>query len=414
MPFWRMLSRQGARVAAIDMPFAPPPDAGIELCGWSTLDSLEPARAHPPELLAEVRASFGAGVPRSEIYAQQPAAELLALRDEHVRIAESLASLAERLLRRDRFDLFTLCLPGPHRCGHRLWDDSGLKGAADAAIRTQLADALAAVYRASDEALGRVLEAAGADEILVYTVHGMGPNTSRVEILDDMLTRVLGPPGGRSGGHAATARLRAAVPPGVRDRVKRHLPTRWQDQLTGFWRTAGRDWSTVPAVSLVADLGGYVRLNRAGREAAGILSPSAADEIAERIADGLATFVDADTGEPVVHETVRIERLLPDGPARDLLPDLIVDWAGTPAAWHRQIVSPRHGAIPWPTPGRHPSGRSGNHRGEGFYVALGSGLAPGTGPAGDILDLAPTVLARLGAEVPTTMRGHPLLGPGGR
>ena len=212
VPFWRLLSRQGARVAAIDMPFAPSPDTGIELCGWSTLDSLEPARAYPPELLAEVQATFGAGVPRSEVYAQQTAAELLALRDEHVRIAESLASLAERLLRRDRFDLFTLCLPGPHRCGHRLWDDTGLKGATNATIRTQLADALAAAYRASDEALGRVLEAASADEVLVYTVHGMGPNTSRVEILDDMLTRVLGAPGGRSGGHAATARLRAVCP----------------------------------------------------------------------------------------------------------------------------------------------------------------------------------------------------------
>ena len=161
-------------------------------------------------------------------------------------------------------------------------------------------------------------------------------------------------------------------------------------------------------------LGGYVRLNRAGREAAGILSPSAADEVADRIAEGLASFVDADTGEPVVRETVRIERLLPDGPARDLLPDLIVDWAGTPAARHRQIVSPRHGDDRLADAGAASVGSQRQSSRRRVLFGARAGLAPGAGPAGDILDLAPTVLARLGAEVPATMRGHPLLGPGGQ
>ncbi len=124
--------------------------------------------------------------------------------------------------------------------------------------------------------------------------------------------------------------------------------------------------------------------------------------------------MDGDTGEPLVRETARIGTILPEGPARDRLPDLIVDWAASPAARHRTIVSPRYGEIAWPTPGRHPSGRSGNHQGQGFYVALGAGLTPAGGVDGDILDLAPTALARLGAVIPPTMRGRPLLrrGPG--
>ena len=415
-PFWRQLAALGAHVGAIDMPFAPAPASfdGLELCGWSTLDSLEPPSAFPSALLGEVRAMYGLRPQRTEKYALQPAEELLALRDEHVRIADTLAALCGRLLRRERFDLFTVALPGLHRCGHRLWDETGVQGTPDPSGRAALARALPLVYRASDQALGRILEAAGADEILVYSLHGMGPNTSRVEILEEMLARVLARATGQPRPLARTARLREALPASLRDQVKKRLPTRWQDRLTGFWRTGGRDWSTVEAVSLVADVAGYIRLNRAGREAAGILSAEAADEVAGRIADGLASFVDRDTGEPVVRATVRIESILPKGPARDRLPDLLVDWAATPAARHRAIASPRFGEIAWPTPGRHPSGRSGNHRGEGFYFAVGAGLAPGRKADGDILDLAPTVLARLGAAMPPTMRGRPLLGPGGQ
>jgi predicted AlkP superfamily phosphohydrolase/phosphomutase len=413
MPFWRQLEALGARIAAIDMPFAPRPTTGIELCGWSSLDSLETARSHPPEFLREVCAVFGRGVARSEPYALQPATALLALRDEHVRLASDLAALSERLLRREPFDLFTICLPGPHRCGHRLWDETGVAGTLDQAAGKELAGALAQVYRATDAALGRILAAATADEVLVYSVHGMGPNTSRIEILDQMLARILRPPT-RHGGYAGWARLRAAVPAPLRAALKRRMSTRWQDRMTGYWRTGGRDWSQVQALSLVADLAGYIRLNRAGRERAGILSADAADEVAEQIADGLASFVDADSGEPLVRETVRVERRLPEGPGRNRLPDLIVDWSPTPAARHRRIVSQHLGEIAWPTPGRHPSGRSGNHRSEGFYLALGAGLAPGAGPEGDILDLAPTVMSRLGAAVPTAMTGRPLFGPKAR
>ena len=416
VPFWRQLAAQGARVAAIDMPFAPAPVAfnGTELCGWLTIESLEPARAYPSTLLAEVGALYHHGLRRTEKYALQTTAELLALRDEHVRIADALAAICERLLSRERFDLLTITLPGPHRCGHKLWDETGLKAAPDASERTALAQALPLVYRASDRALGRILETAGADDIFVYSLHGMGPNTSRVEVLDEMLSLVLAGAGRRPRLLAGATRLRNALPASVRDRMKERLPMHWQDRLTSFWRTGARDWSTVEAVSLVADVAGYVRLNRAGREAAGVLSAEAADEVAARIADGLASFADVDTGEPVVRETARIDMILPDGPARDRLPDLIVDWASTPAARHRAIASPRFGEIAWPTPGRHPSGRSGNHRGEGFYFAVGAGLVPGHGADGDILDLAPTILARLGAAVPPAMRGRPLLGQGGR
>ncbi len=108
-------------------------------------------------------------------------------------------------------------------------------------------------------------------------------------------------------------------------------------------------------------------------------------------------------------EIGRAEAIFGAGPMRSQLPDLIVYWSPRPAAQHRRIVSPRHGAIDWPTPGRHPQGRSGNHRPDGFLLAAGGPVPPGGAIAqGHILDLAPTVYALLDRPVPPGMHGRPL------
>ena len=80
-----------------------------------------------------------------------------------------------------------------------------------------------------------------------------------------------------------------------------------------------------------------------------------------------------------------------------------------PSARHRAVVSDRFGAVAWPTPGRNPDGRAGNHRGMGFLIASGAGLpaAAGRGDA-DIRDLAPTVCALLGVAPPWPMEGRPI------
>ena len=133
-------------------------------------------------------------------------------------------------------------------------------------------------------------------------------------------------------------------------------------------------------------------------------------QLCDEIAAGLASFVDADSGEPVVAEIGRRDDLFGAGDRRDHLPDLVVRWSERPAAAHRQISSPRHGRIAWPSPGHVASGRAGNHRPTGFLLAAGDGIAAGRSiENGHILDLAPTVHALLDLPVPAAMRGRPLL-----
>jgi len=132
----------------------------------------------------------------------------------------------------------------------------------------------------------------------------------------------------------------------------------------------------------------------------------------EQIADGLKTFCDADTGEPIVSEIGFAEDIFAQGPMRQHLPDLVVRWQPSSAAKHRRLSSERYGSIDWPTPGIHPLGRSGNHRRDGFLIAAGAEFGSEQLPGNaHIMDLAPTALDILGVPERTDFRGKSLLNP---
>ena len=83
----------------------------------------------------------------------------------------------------------------------------------------------------------------------------------------------------------------------------------------------------------------------------------------------------------------------------------------TPACRHRALHSPELGSVPWPVPGRHLDGRSGNHRGQGFLLGVGRSLPQAAELSeADITDLAPTMRTLLGLPADTAMVGRPLIG----
>jgi predicted AlkP superfamily phosphohydrolase/phosphomutase len=150
---------------------------------------------------------------------------------------------------------------------------------------------------------------------------------------------------------------------------------------------------------------GYVRLNVKGREAHGTVDPSDYDRALEEISDDLRRVTDPRTGGPAVRDVVRTRR---DAfrPLRDEVrpadADLIVMWTGTPVD---VVDHPKAGRI-----GPVPFKRSGSHVHRGFFLAVGQGL-----PAGIVvserhaLDLAPSVLALMGAPIPSHFEGRPIL-----
>ncbi len=397
--FWRQASDEGRRVVAIDLPLLHPPESikGIEISGWCTHDVLGPPASFPPEMLGWARQEFGGATIPGEVAAPQRAGALLRLHEQLLDWTGRTRDLARELMAREPWDLFLVSFTAPHRGGHKLWDASATRGRTSPREADALAGALQELYIAADAAVGRLVDEAGPVSVLVFSLHGMGPNASRVPVLPEMLERILQGHDGPPSRPGPLERIRKVFPTEWRSRVKTRLPRGMQDRLTAFWRTSKVDFKSARAFPMVADLQGYVRINLRGRETQGTVHPGREyDELCEEITEGLRSFEDAETGRPVVEGVIRADHLYPGRKRCAELPDLIVRWSDSPASEHRQIVSRRFGAVAWPTPGCHVDGRAGNHRGEGFLLAAGSGVRAGTSPEGaHIVDLAPTVFSLL-------------------
>ncbi len=414
-PFWRDLGPDGPRVVAMDVPlvYAPEPFGGVEVSGWATHERFSPISATPADLVRRIEHRFGAAPFLPEVHARVDLKRLLEERDVLVQATDRAGGLATELLGSEPWDLGIVCLSAAHRAGHKLWSEAGSAGRGTAAERVAFAGALRDVYVALDRAVGCVLEHAGPDTtVLVFALHGMGPNGSLVDLLPEMVEAVLGAEGGTASRSSWLGRARGAVPRRWRDEVKRKMPLAVQDRLGSFWRTSRLDWSRTRAFCLAGDLHGFIRLNVRGREARGIVEPGAEyAELCRRLTDGLSTFVDVRTGRPVVARVLRRDELSSDGrPVADL-PDLTVVWEDHPACERDEVRSEAFGSVRWPAPGAYPDGRSGNHRPEGFAVARGPGFEAGElPPDATVLDLAPTALDLLGLDPLPGMRGRSLRG----
>jgi predicted AlkP superfamily phosphohydrolase/phosphomutase len=412
-PFWHTLGEQGRRVVAIDIPLTYSPTAfdGIQICNWATHEALDGPATFPAELLGSLRREFGKPGRVEEDFGLLPLERLLAIGAHQCELVDRLGTLAQGLMRRERWDLFLVAFAGTHRGGHKLWDATAVEGAAPGQA-ARLEEALRQIYVRTDRAVGELVDTAGADvSILVFSLHGMGENTSRSELLPEMLRRVLAgsDTAPQRRGSGLTARLRRRIPVAWRNGVKARLPLALQDRLTAYWSMGRRRWAETRAFCLVSDLQGYVRINLRGREARGIVEPGTEyDRLLEEIRTGIGSFVDVESGEPVAQRVTRTDQLYPPGERRHLLPDLIVRWSRTPAAPQRRIVSPRFGTIDRELPRKNPNGRAGNHRPEGFLIVAGAGVHPGPLPSADILDLAPTIFTHLGLAPPAELSGRPI------
>ena len=181
--------------------------------------------------------------------------------------------------------------------------------------------------------------------------------------------------------------LRQRLPARLQNAVAQAVPVAVRDWVVGRAAIGGLDWRRTPGFALVADYNGYLRLNLAGREAAGWLVPGSAEHerYVRLLRESLAELRVGPNGAALVREVVALREVCPGGRA-ERLPDLVITWApGQPA---REAHSERLGRIH----AQLDTGRSGNHRHEGFL------LLDREDPGQDlrhILDLAPWLRRRL-------------------
>jgi predicted AlkP superfamily phosphohydrolase/phosphomutase len=412
-PFWESAAAAGLRVCALDVPMVlgrPRPVNGVYLGGWGTHDLI--ARGSwPPGLWAEIEARHGQPLMPPEHFGRQDGAALLALRERLLAATGQMRRIALDLLAHEQWDLACIVFGATHRAGHYLWDLSQIDAAAlDPAERVRLEDALAEVYAAVDAAVGEIC--AGLDEdtlVLAFAVHGMGPNPGWADLLADMLADA-----GRARGAAAPRRgllfaLKSVVPfHWVRPLLTR-LPAAASNRLVALWSARMLDWATTRHFPLPMDHAGYLRINLQGRERDGIVPPGPAyDALLDELATLIMSLRASASGHPLAAAVERPWQEQPQAAERDLLPDLLVTWAGPRVGEVREVVSDLVPGWRFAVPARLPSGRAGNHLGHGWFVAAGPGVVPGEAAGGDIVDLVPTAAAALGLAPDPAWHGRPL------
>lgn len=394
-PFWVALCRAGRRVALLDVPLSgPTPHPNlVQVLEWGGHDPEHGFRTHPPSLREEILKRIGRHPVQGNCNAWRDAAQHARFRDDLVRGVAMRSALHDLLLGRDDWDLFFTVYGEGHCIGHQAWllhDPQHPRH--DPAVAARVGDPVRDVYEAIDESLGRLLARMSPETLtIVFASHGMGPHYDPTFMLDEILRRleaanglaarrwILGAlasvPGSRR--IPALARRRAELDRLVRERADSLTPPeRRYFQLSNN------------------QVEGGIRLNLRGREPSGQVDPgSQAEAVCARLVADLAEIVDLDTGRPIVARVLETRKLY-HGENLARLPDLVVQW--TKGKHVTRIGSSTIGEI-----AREYTGvRSGDHTPRGLLAAIGAGLSPGRIPRlVDVMDFAPTLAARLGAEL---------------
>jgi predicted AlkP superfamily phosphohydrolase/phosphomutase len=400
---WNAIAQQGHRIALIDVPKAllARTSRTLQVSFWGEHEVRHPLTCWPPALEQEVRQVAGTDpVGPCDLVRQRPH-ELLRFKEGLIKRATRRADLALAVLARGSWDLFMLNFSEAHCAGHHLWAAHDPKHPQHrTAFRALLGeDPLLDVYQAIDRSLGRIVDALGHDTfLLVLATHGMGPRYDAAAALDSVLRRLDGIDVPKASGPIEAVRKMWLQLPGTVRRPFRRMA----DLLYDAPRERERATRRFFAIPTTDNCGG-VRLNLRGREPNGLVDPGPPyNELCDWLEGELLSLVNTATGAPVVTRILRGDLLFP-GPFRNQFPDLVIEWnhqAPIPA-----VRSQRIGELQVESP----NPRTGDHRPKGLVLARSTDLASHA-LEGEmaVVDLAPTLAARLGVEL-SGIDGKPIL-----
>jgi predicted AlkP superfamily phosphohydrolase/phosphomutase len=412
-PFWETWRGRGLRSCIVDVPMIlgrPRPLDGVYLGGWGTHDLISRG-SWPAPLWRELARRHGAPRMPREQFGEHTAGSLLRLRDGMLRAVSQAGAVVQDLLARERWDFACAVFGGVHRIGHYLTDLTQVDAAMPAAERDILERALAETYEATDHAIGRVLERAGPDtRVIAFAVHGMGPNPGWADLVPDILQEMTKASSGRAARTGLLYAIRRHLPMRLARPVLSRLPSAATEALVALWSARMLDWKHTRYFPMPMDHAAYLRVNLRGREREGIVSEPEYEALCATIEALFSGLRDRQGGTAIAAHAVRAYSDAPRNAAhRALLPDLVVPWSGPRAGSFAELTSDALPALRYRVPARLPSGRSGNHRGQGWFIAAGPGIARGRRIEGhDILDLAPTVSGWLGIEPSPALQGRPI------
>jgi predicted AlkP superfamily phosphohydrolase/phosphomutase len=422
------------------------------IVAWGAHDPGVSTMSNPPTLLKEVNATFGA-YPASEWLYGTPWNSLSASRQMGDQLSEAvrLRTRVARWLYGERlpdWELALLTVSEAHSALEGLWhgiDPNHPLHACSSA--TAAAAGIRAVYAAIDNLIAELRAAFPDAALVVFSMHGMGPNRSdagSMLLLAELLYRrafgsahfdrsaegaaalngqmalteseswdswiAAGLPAEPPKREPLWLRIPRRVMPVTGKRIKRMLnrltsrsgsgPTL---PLTLDWMPAARYqrfWHRMPVFALPSFYDGRVRINLRGREANGIVDPADYQRFRDDLVATLEQCQDPISGKGVVQgiEYPETSDPLKMGPTES---DLVILWGGAPMG----LVHTKHGQI-GPIPYRRTGGHTG---GPGFAFVHSAGIEPGEFGSRSAHDVVPTIFELMGLPARKDLSGAPLI-----
>ncbi len=426
-------------VITFDLPVATLSDQvkGQQVLGWGGHFPFTPSHSIPASLLSHLTEHYGP----NPVYLKDSGfwwdqAYMKWVYEATLQSISTRGAICQDFLQKADYDLFLTVFGDPHGCEHLLWHlsqpDHPLFGQVESSVS---GDPMLQCFHHLDQALATMLTTIPESAyVILYSAHGMNVNNTDIlsmAILPEVLYRfnfkgrvALAPGhpgippasirtdlvGGSWAGHIWQLQPRHALWQRVlrklfpyrlalrspADLKRRQIPLNW---MPATWYLDL--WPQMQAFALPAFSDGHIRINLKGRERQGCVHPADYEDLCQQLTDVLYRLQDARTGQPLVEKVYRTRRspdeqdpTLPDS-------DLVV-------LWYRAVVdvvdSPdvgRIGPIPFYRTGGH-------HRSDGFLLAQGPNISPGSLPDAQAVDLGPTILQLLGAPIPDYFDGTPL------
>lgn len=400
---WELLDLRGLSSVVVNVPVTDPPKPfdGALVPGYV---APEDPTCHPDGLLADLRAEIG----DYRVYAPDE------LDDEeriewYRRLIEMRGEAFRHLVAEHEPDFGFVQFQQTDSVFHDRPED-------ETAVRT--------VFEAVDSEVGAILDACNPETVIVASDHGIGPYGGcefRVnEFLSDLglleTTRGEGSmpswtalarerEGDEEGSAIARSLLRAASSVGVTSqRIHALLSLLSLDEVvlehvsTDTVRAATERVDFANSTAYMrsrTELG--VRLNKAGRDPEGNVSPSEYASVRNDVVRELAA-AETPAGDPVFEEVVPGEEYF-DGPHVDDAVDIVT----VPTEYDNYLSASLRGEVfdepsePW------------NHKPNGIVALAGAAVKPDADLGGaHLFDVAPTVLASLDVPPSTRMDGEPL------
>ncbi|MEL6382076.1 MAG: alkaline phosphatase family protein [Cyanobacteria bacterium J06626_18] len=441
------------QVAVFDMPQTRLSDHanGPQVLAWGAHSAQVKSQSSPPELFDQVKQTYGKHPGFDRDYADcRDLAALAKLQRWMETGIKRRAQVCSDWLQQQRWDLLLTVFGETHTAGHYHWHMSQEHPIYKAG-QLDMPDTMLTIFQAVDSAIAQIAAAAPENSnMLVFAAHGMGSNVMDLPsmvFLPELLFRWNYPgqyglgyrkPGSPLPGPKLKYKKRGWIGEvwdlkyeknPLRTLMRQYLPTDFHNRLEAFlgasssaqlaspyyqkaqgdslfWQPASwyrPYWPKMKAFALPSYSEGYVRVNVKGRERDGIVDPAYYTAVCDELCALITGMTDARTGKPMVERIIRTRtpETLNDSNLPDA--DLIVLWQEETAS--DTVASPEFGRI-----GPMPFCRTGSHRAEGFFVGCGPDFEPGSELPSNFkaVDLAPTILQLMGAEIPDYFYGQPI------